>query len=260
MALALLVALAGVVVPLLLGRTSDLSFRETLLQIERAASVARADSQRLSEAVLFECRWSEKDRVYRIGTALLSGGDDESGDNSVVTNLPNFGESDDGPDELPAFDVLLALPSAYEIRRRIPEEYFERAGAMQAAAFSMDEGSDPGSDLPADSARGFGDTWAVTERPLRMVLAVFLPDGTLMGEERMYLLGPDTRVAAITMNRWLGRVSVERVRLEPSPDQSGKTADQAESEGMPEGPSERDGMPRTGRTGPAPFDTPEDRP
>lgn len=215
-ALALIGALATVVLPLMLDRTRDLSFDETVMQIERAASVARSDAQRRSEPVLFEARWSEKDRVYRVGTAPLREQTEGTGEANIVAELPSFdaeqSDADTGADQLPSFQASLTLPLEYEIRRRIPDEFFESAGVSPG-----DSGVDELSfDQPEESgaAGGVGDDWAEPELPQRVVIALFLPDGTLMGEERLYLIAPGSRVAAITMNRWLGQVKVERVRLD----------------------------------------------
>ncbi|GAB4386576.1 MAG: hypothetical protein Kow0022_15990 [Phycisphaerales bacterium] len=220
MALALLVALTGVVLPLLFGRTGELSFRETLLQVERAASVARAESQRLSQAVLFECRWSERERAYQLGTVTLS---NASGDASpvdvriAVSGLDGPGSDADAvrSEQLPELDVLLTLPPGCAIQRHIPEEYFEQAGTGAADALGLEEGFSPPGEAGTGTAGGLVEAaLAAAERPRRIVLAVFLPDGTLMGDERLYLLGPDARVGVIKMSRWLGTVSVEQVRLD----------------------------------------------
>ncbi len=215
MALALLAALAGIIMPLMLDRTRDLSFDETVLQLERAASVARAESQRESEAVLFEVRWSEREGSYRVGTARLRERGESAGEENVVSALPRFDGQEAGlgesPADLPSFQALLTLPPEYEIRRRIPEGYFEAAGVE--AGVQNDAAPDfAGED--AEEEWGAAEDWGNPERPQRVIIAVFLPDGTLMGEDRLYMIGPGQRVAAVTTNRWLGAVKVERVSLE----------------------------------------------
>lgn len=215
-ALALLAALAGIIMPLMLDRTRDLSFDETVLQLEQAASVARAESQRESEAVLFEVRWSAGEGAYRVGTAKLGEPGESAGEADVVNELPRLSGKETGmgesPADLPSFQALLTLPSQYQIRRRIPEEYFEAAGV---AAGLPEEPSAGFAGEGADAEDwGLVGVWGDPPRPQRVIIAVFLPDGTLMGDERLYLLGPGQRVAAITTNRWLGAVKVERVLLQ----------------------------------------------
>lgn len=267
MALALLVALAGVVLPLLFGRTRDLSFRETLLQVERAASVARAESQRLSQAVLFECRWSERERAYQLGTVTLSS---RSGDSSAVDvrsaalGLGGPGSDADEvlPEQLPELEVLLTLPPGCEIQRHIPEEYLEQAGTGAGDALGMEEGFGPSGQAGMGTAGGLVEAaLAAAERPQRVVLAVFLPDGTLMGDERLYLLGPDARLGVITMNRWLGTVSAEQMRLDgPREHAEQDSDDAAATRSQAEDALARGAMPEAGETPPTSAGAEEDRP
>lgn len=239
-ALALIGALATVVLPLMLDRTRDLSFDETVMQIERAASVARSDAQRRSEPVLFEARWSERDRVYRVGTAPLQEQAEEAREANIVAELPRFdaeqSDGEAGVDQLPSFQASLTLPMAYEIRRRIPEEFFESLGKTSGAPDAGELSFDAAEDSPASGS--VGDDWAEPELPRRVVIALFLPNGTLMGEERLYLIAPGARVAAITMNRWLGQVKVERVRLDQAlPGKDGAPDSPPEDEPEPAGSS-----------------------
>lgn len=235
MALALLAALAGIVMPLMLERTRDLSFDDMVLQLEQAAAVARAESQRESRAVLFEVRWSAREGVYRVGTARMGEQGESEGAANIVSELPRFDGKEGGLGEshadLPSFQAILTLPAHYEIRRRIPEEYFEpqvgSGGARSSASGSPEEDA-------------VGDAWAPVEewgdpqRPQRVIIAVFLPDGTLIGEDRLYLIGPGQRVASIRTSRWLGMVKVERVRLQRPTDGREGGEESSDAPGVPE--------------------------
>lgn len=253
-ALALLAALAGIVMPLMLDRTRDLSFDETVLQLERAASVARAESQRESKAVLFEVRWSERDGAYRIGTARLAERGERAGESDVVSELPRFEGQESGlgesPADFPSFQSLLTLPVQYEIRRRMPEEYLEapsfESGPREAGGLAI--GGAP------EQEWGPVEDWGDPQRPQRLIIAVFLPDGTLIGEERLYLLGPGQRVAAITTNRWLGALKVERMVLDVSASrgddesvEAGNRAGEAPPTGTGPSPESPGGTPEEGR-------------
>lgn len=242
----LLAALAGIIMPLMLDRTRDLSFDEMVLQLEQAASVARAESQRESKAVLFEVRWSSREGSYRVGTARLGERSESEGEANVVRELPRFDGQEGGLGEshadLPSFQALLTLPSRYEIRRRIPEEYFETRVGSGMAGRSVPGRSDEGG---ATDDWGPPEDWGDPQRPQRVIIAVFLPDGTLIGEDRLYVLGPGQRVAAIRTNRWLGSVKVERVSLEAPRDGS----EEGESPTMPEVESPLADPSPTGRGG-----------
>ncbi|RMH11003.1 MAG: hypothetical protein D6695_10220 [Planctomycetota bacterium] len=237
-AITLMGALIAISIPLVLDRTRDISFDETLAQIERVASVVRADAQRRSEALALECRWSEEDQLVRIGVVKLEQNERES--TGSVFDLPfneGVGRVDASVEMMPSFDVMLTLAKGYELRRRIPEMYFDRAGEalLQTETtfgdLQQDEMDPVGFDMDASQDDGWGE---LDHPPRRLVIAVFLPDGSLMGEERLYLLGPGGRVGAITMSRWLGRVRAERVNLSMTP---GGELDEASGGGEALGPA-----------------------
>ena len=229
-AVALIGAVMAITLPLVVSQTQRLTYGEIVAQIERHAAVVRSDALRESEAVWFEARWIEKDQAWGFGVAKIARDEDSSfsvDDELAVALLgdmetaladdrmdqpPMFA---DEPDSMSGFEVRLRLPKGYRIERTLPEEI--RALAEQGGGFGDDElGLEPGELL--ESALDDGDGAAFEDEVAdqaggRVLLAVFLPDGTLIGPEKVYLFAPGGRIATISMSPWLGSVRCQTLTL-----------------------------------------------
>ncbi len=229
-AVALLGAVMAITLPLVVSQTQRLTYGEIVAQIERHAAVVRSDAQRQSEAIWFEARWIDKENAWGLGIAQMARDEDSSlsvDDELAVALLgdmetaladdsmdqpPMFA---DEPDSMSGFEVRLRLPKGYRIERTLPEDI--RALAEQGGRFGADDlGLEPGELLDSaldEAGGGFAEDEMVPEAGRRVLLAVFLPDGTLIGPEKVYLFAPGGRVATISMSPWLGSVRCETLTL-----------------------------------------------
>jgi prepilin-type N-terminal cleavage/methylation domain-containing protein len=227
---ALIGAVMAITLPLIVSQTRRLTWGEVIAQIERHAAVVRSDAQRESEAIWFEARWIEKDNAWALGVAQMMrdqesefSSDDELaaallgdmetalGDESM-DQPPMFA---DEPDSMTGFEVRLRLPRGYRIERSLPEEV--AALSDQGSLLNEEDfGLEPEELLDSaldEGDGGFAEDEAAHEPGGRVLLAVFLPDGTLIGPQRVYLFEPGGRIATISMSPWLGSVHCETLTL-----------------------------------------------
>lgn len=249
---ALLAALMAVTLPLVLSQTTRLTYDEVLNQIDRRAAVVREDAQRRSEPVWLEARLIESEGVWALGTrsmrtdpetglmdfeelsAALLGEMETAMAEDIMDQPPMF---EDELETMSGFEVLMRLPHGYKFLRELPEELREirEQGAevdsdnalIEAASLIEDEEF-----LDSEAEVGFMEAEAT-----RLLFAVFLPDGTLIGPEKLYLQAPERRLATIEMSRWLGTVKCETLTLgtlmEP-----GRVEDSGEDEPARDEPSD----------------------
>jgi prepilin-type N-terminal cleavage/methylation domain-containing protein len=230
-AVALLGAVMAITLPLIVSQTQRLTYGEVVAQIERHAAVVRSDSQRQSEAIWFEARWIEKENAWALGIAQQKR--DEGSESSDADDLAEalLGEMEmafaddstdrlpmfaDGPEMMAGFEVRMRLPKGYRIERTLPQEVQalgEQGGVSGAGNGGLVPDAFEELALEAQGGAGFDDEVLPVERE-RVLLAVFLPDGTLIGPERVYLFAPGGRIATISMSPWLGRVRCETLTLE----------------------------------------------
>jgi len=227
---ALVGAVMAITLPLIVSQTRRLTWDEVLAQVERHAAVVRSDAQRESEAVWFEARWIEKDSAWALGVAQMTR-DDESefsiddelavallgdmetalGDDST-DQPPMFA---DEPESMTGFEVRMRLPRGYRIERSLPEEIAalgDQGGLMNEEDFGLEPGKLLDS-APDGTGGALGQNDVTREPDHRVLLAVFLPDRTLIGPERVYLFEPGGRIATISMSPWLGSVRCETLTL-----------------------------------------------
>ena len=228
MTVALLAAIMAVTLPLVLSQTSRLTYDEVLNQIERRAAVIRADAQRRSEPVWFEARFLEAEGVWALGTRSMRSEDGTGAIDSEELSAALLGDLEtsmaddimdqpqmfaDEPDTMSGFEVVTRLPRGFSFLRTLPPELLdlkdqgaevdEDNADIEASTLIQDEEF-----LDPDAGPAFGE-----EAPTRVLMAVFLPDGTLIGPEKIYLQGPEKRLATISMSRWLGSVRCETLTL-----------------------------------------------
>lgn len=224
--LALFAVLSALTLPIVVSQTRRLTWDEVLAQIERQAAVVRGDAQRRSEPVWFEARWLEDEQVWALGTRAmqadeaepsidseeLSGvllGEMESFMTEDMTDRP--GTLEEEPETMSGFEVVMRLPVGFEIRGRLPEEMTalrDHGGPIEREQAGIEPAT-----LLEESAVPVADEDSLLEKEDRALVAVFLPDGTLIGPECLYVRSPQGRLATVTPSRWLGAVRCRTLTL-----------------------------------------------
>ncbi len=260
-ALALLIAVMSITIPMVASQTNRIAFEEVTATLERQAAIVRSDAQRETEAVWFEAR-QLPDGIWAIGVSRMNQDEVDNpsemadwtdvliGDlESVLPEDPDSMERSvpvDRNETFSSFEVLRRLPTGYSIRRTLPDEIVALGEepmldehdpfAEEAFELALDEAAQ---EMPSP----FGETPPGLIEEIRIVLAVFLPDGTLIGPEQLYLFAPDERIATIRFNRWLGSVKcAPLVRADLTPEDKsepdrGDTGDGDEDADRSRGPN-----------------------
>jgi type II secretory pathway pseudopilin PulG len=219
-AIALVAALAGVTLPLILSRSRTIAFDELLMQIERSGAVARSEAQRQSEALRFEARWDQKAEAYVIGMARLEELDastEEDELSRVVRSIETMSDLEPtDPDtevSLAGLEVLVSLPTGVLLQRTLTDEqrdvvfgqFTDHADLAMAGTSIGGAAEDPAWD--ASGAMEDGGEHS------RFTIAIFLPDGTLIAGERLYLIREIEHFGRIESNAWLGQITAKRLDL-----------------------------------------------
>ncbi len=213
-----LLALASVVVPIAVtsaraGRVDDAG-----VQVEAAMAMARADAQRQSAPVRVMARTlaTGEVEVYSEAVALGVPSDEEIGG---VASTPAASERSLG---------TCVLPRGVTVRDRL-------AGASEDEALTGSAGAEPrvagaglsvsGPDGEVTAAGAGGDATSV-------LLAVFMPDGEVLGPGPRYLVDGHGRVAEVRVDCLSGRVRV--VTMGKSGGGAGASANSIEAGGVGE--------------------------
>lgn len=230
-ALALMLALMSITIPIVASQTQRVTFNEVTTTLTHQAAVVRSESMRQTEAIWFEARrqgnaWvigtrrMKKNKDSRVAeesdweSALLAELESVLPDDSEVAGEPAFGRADSFEESMTAFEVLRKLPTGYSFKRSLPDEIVALADSPVD-----DSALNESLDFDTEFDEVFGVDDLATKRPVfeaeeqRIILAVFLPDGTLIGPDQVYLFAPGHRIATVSMNRWLGAVKCESLRL-----------------------------------------------
>lgn len=203
-AVALVAALAGVALPLVLARSRNIAFDELLIQIERTGAVARSESQRKSTPLRFEARWDAASAEYLIGVSRLDTDEEEDHLAGVVRAIEEepgaHDEFESGAVTLSGFETMLTLGPRVQLHRGLSDDLRE-----------MLLNPSDGSGAIGGATRGEFDAKSDERRMKRFTLAIFLPDGTLIAGESVYLVTPPERIARIASNAFLGSISATRI-------------------------------------------------
>ncbi len=231
--IAMLIAMASLVMPNIVGRFERRSFESTMEQISSALLMARAHAQMTGRPV--EVLYEPGDReaieprephltarhldlrdpdviesLRNEAQAAVSNGPAVMDDGSVDDAMPGLLESPGEPtqDDRAIYESWAnhALPRGVRVQSSAPE-------SLEAIA----------SDAPLDDLLGADMRDEPRSRePVdrRVRLAVFLPDGSLLAGQVGWLVDGDGRIARIEVNRWSGLATVEWIQ----------TASQAQAE------------------------------
>lgn len=176
-AMAIMVMLAGIVLPIGLSRLNANSFSATQRQLASAVSIARADSQRRGML------------LHLVAVESVNG--------VAIWSIERPVERD--TDSLPRRSFLLELPGGAKFAELPRDEWEEDP---DAEAEDIEEQRE-------DVSREDEDE---TERSERTI-CVLMPDGTVVPAEPLVLVGRGGERARIDINPWTGDLSFPR--LEP---------------------------------------------
>lgn len=194
-ALAILVAIASLVLPSLVARTSGRAEREAIEMTRAACSRASSESQRAGVPVLLAAV-SGRDHVRLVGSRVERG-DDEAG---VVRELFSI--------DLPA-GMTIAIPGAAD------GSGATSPGAKGAARNNDAAGAEGGTPVPGS----------------RVTLTLAFPDGRCAGGD-FDLVTSGSRRARFTLSEWTSTVRVRTINTSSSGDKPGESA---EAESPPAG-------------------------
>jgi type II secretory pathway pseudopilin PulG len=244
-AIGLLVAVLSIAGPALFARIAPRTFDATLERFEGELRLAREDARRTGEIALVYATRSADGRTLRIESrrtpiddgftvagpaefggafagAAGGGADgwggagfprDEAGDAGV------FGNGGGGlgglDDERPR--LLFTLPEGYTLEHTRPAFLIEDDGfgaTLSEAALDEIGGIDPGFD--PEMGEGFGamgpDPFGeIDAEPASVLLAVCVPDGTVLSARPTWVVDPDERVARLRIDPASGIIRLERV-------------------------------------------------
>lgn len=211
--LALLLALASVVVPVAVTQARAGHVADAGLQLEAALAMARADAQRQSAPVRVLARTLRSGEVEVFAETIALGVPERE------TDAPTWGEAaperrtrDGVTSERPV--ATLTLPKGVVVSDRRDEPADTRAGG---GGSGVPRGGDPGPMQASASADSQGvpreDSTEGSADGARsaLLLAVFLPDGEVVGPGPRFLLDGRGGLAEIRVDSLSGRVRVVSV-------------------------------------------------
>jgi type II secretory pathway pseudopilin PulG len=208
LAIALLLAVGGLVLPAMFDRLTERAFESSAEIVRSQLLLARAHAQTTGEPieVLFE---GDPPRVAaRRFDAALAALDPRAG----AADAPGPRGSDDEPLEVLSMDDGEA-PDALRIR----EPWADRLladGVWIADRGGISDGEPAGLEVEAgpDAAGGVFDQ---DDAPRTIRLALFMPDGSAVLAEPVWVRDDHGRRGKLTVNQWTGLPSFERVMESP---------------------------------------------
>ena len=207
----LLVAIAGIVMPSILGRLAGSIADAAISRIEATAIQCRAFAQQEGRALRLTARRRPDGSAGIYIEAIETRG---AGRQSLEGML--YADGREPPDEFerraadprrsyPAY----VLPDGYVLTRQPPRD--DEDGPFGDPQREDDRAGSSNDFGPLDDeSRGAPGS---SLGQIRLTIAVFLPDGTALAETPLYLLGEDVAFA-IEINRWTGGVQATRVRAD----------------------------------------------
>jgi len=222
--IAILIAMASLVMPNVVGRFERRSFESTMQQIGAALLMARAHAQMTGRPVEVVYEPGDPDAL-RPREAQLTARHLDLRDPDVIESLRS--EAQAAASDTPAFagrpvdDVMPDLrddPGAPEVDDRAIYEpwanhVLPRGVRVQATTPESLEAI--ASDAPLDDLLGADlrdEPRSREEVDRRVRLAVFLPDGSLLAGQVGWLVDTDERIARIEVNQWSGLATVQWIQ------------------------------------------------
>jgi len=199
LAIALLLALGGLVLPALFNRLPERAFVSSAEIVRSQLLLARAHAQATGEPieVLFA---TDPPRVAA-----------RRFDASLVTLEPRA-DASDGQDE--PFEVTSLDDKEGPEALRIPEPWAERVlanGVWIADRPGLPEGDPAGFGVEVELVAGGDEDVERDEVPRAIRLALFMPDGSAVLAEPVWVRDDHGRRGRLTVNHWTGLPSFERV-------------------------------------------------
>jgi type II secretory pathway pseudopilin PulG len=198
-ALAVLILLAGLVVPTVSGMSESVEFRETCDQLSSAVSVCRSEAQRRGTPMELVVRKESDGRVSLVGRPARLG--EQSREQQASGG-----------------QVLMVLPGGYSI-----DEDSGQAGPPDPEV-GPSENTNPGSDKVA------APTADASEAPSETQLVVFWASGGASKGAGLYLHGKGGRVVGAEINSFTGMLKLEPVAAETADE---KDKSDSKQEGKP---------------------------
>lgn len=216
-ALSIVIAVAALAMPNLVGMSKTVRMREAGRIVEDAVAEARTEAQKRGVAIRLHAETTADGRTVLVGKAA-------SVHDVVNERLHGESEQQEGEQSLPGFSrfgpslVWAKLPEGCSFDTEMNAEGAEPKGEANA-------GWEPTAEQKANLPK-----W----------LWVVLPDGAVSSEHQSTLKGPGERRAALVVNRWTGSVRMrdlaagnvtkdEPAKDEPAKDEPTKTTDANET-------------------------------
>ncbi|MHC4142412.1 MAG: prepilin-type N-terminal cleavage/methylation domain-containing protein [Planctomycetota bacterium] len=204
LAIALLLALAGLVLPALFDRLTERAFESSAEIVRSQLLLARAHAQATGEPieVLFETDPSRvAARRFDVGLVDLGPEGDARGEENLT----------DEPFEVTSLDDEQAPETL-----RVPEPWAERVladGVWIADRSGLAEEGSGGFGAEAGFRAAGDDRIEIEgdETPRTIRLALFMPDGSAVLAEPVWIRDEHGRRGLLTVNHWTGLPSFERV-------------------------------------------------
>jgi type II secretory pathway pseudopilin PulG len=210
LAIALLLALGGLVLPALFNRLPERAFESSAEIVRSQLLLARAHAQATGEPieVLFA---TDPPRVAA-----------RRFDASLVTLEPQAGDSDAPDGQGEPFEVTPLDDEEAPEALRIPEPWAERAladGVWIAESPGPAEGEPAGFGVEAELLAAGDEDIERDDVPRAIRLALFMPDGSAVLAEPVWVRDDHGRRGRLAVNHWTGLPSFERVtEVTPAPE------------------------------------------
>lgn len=198
MAVALLVALASLVMPMVFGRLAATEASEAPSQLVASIVQARAQAARTGEPVRVIAKTGEDGVVRIVHEPVRASVDSESAFVDLPTT-PDGGMTAREPIDSPKADgayVDLTLPK----------------GCRIVSVASLEDQPVASGGAPADAIEPVDDEGAV--EPSERALAILLPDGGAIAGERLALRTPNGLAYELSLDRWGYGAKLERWQAE----------------------------------------------
>lgn len=214
-ALALMAALVGTVLPMVANRAEPMQFEETLRHVKSAVEWCRADARRGGEPVELVAMVDASGRTLLVGV-IFGGEEGASRAGVAASSAGTEAERVEAPRR-----TYLELPAGYRLTRG------ELDRAVEELAGSEDAFLPP----PVDEV--------IEEEDRRVTVAIFLPDGGAIVGEPVRLEGRRGMRAMLRVNPWTGSATIEPLR--DAEEEREEPEQEEEADELLPGAPERDG-------------------
>ncbi len=217
-ALSLLVLLVGLTLPAIGDRVRKAEFEAACRDFQSSFAVARAESQRRSEALRFIAAPAGRGRLGLFLEPITS---EDAADNFEVVVYEQASSADPSPLEsepevMRSRRILLAtLPSRIRVTSTQPTpQLFGPAGSTDGAVASGMPAI-PDIDTPAASELSTTELSPPDELLQEIAIAIMLPDGGAIYSQPRYLALGASLVRKLEINGWTGVCTLEPIPVDP---------------------------------------------